>query len=337
MMTAASVFTIEFPWLLCLLPLPFIVFKLLPPVAEKKSSALKVPFFSVLTTIVQRSSQMKIVSLKHLWLPVLIWLLLVFAASNPLWLGAPIAIEQSGRDLLMALDISPSMANSDMVTNSNQVTRLAVVKEAATKFIDGRSGDRLGLIVFGEQAYLLTPLTNDHQTLKDMLNDATAGLAGNSTAIGDAIGLGIKRLLPFPAKSRVLILLTDGANNAGNVDPIAAAKEAAKFGIKIYTVGLGANEMQVQDFFGVHGVNPSADLDEATLQNIASITGGEYFRATDNQSLKSALQQMSKLEPIINDKVTYRPKTTLYPWILILAALLFLGTSVQADWRGLRQ
>ena len=130
--------------------------------------------------------------------------------------------------------------------------------------------------------------------------------------------------MPYPKNSRVLILFTDGANNAGSLDPIMAAQEAAKLGIKIYTVGLGANEMMVRDFLGVHRVNPSDDLDEQSLEKIAQLTGGRYFRATDHASLANALQEMDKLEPALNDKATYRPQTPLYPFILLGALMLML-------------
>lgn len=323
-MSLTSTLNIEWPWLLCLLPLPLVTYWLLPAVAPTAQAALKVPFFSRLARLVQERRQVVSHSVWY-WLWVgLIWALLVLAASNPLWLGAPMPIEQSGRDILLMLDLSPSMENPDMLQGLSRATRLSVVKKTAGEFIEGRKGDRLGLVVFGEQAYLLTPLTTDHQTLKQMLDDATAGLAGERTAIGDAIGLGIKRLMPHPKNSRVLILLTDGANNAGNIDPIAAAREAAKLSIKIYTVGLGANEVIVHDAFGGHRVNPSDNLDEESLQKIADITGGQYFRATDPASLSKALQEMDKLEPALNEKATYRPQTPLCPWILLVALLFSL-------------
>lgn len=317
---------IEWPWLLLLLPLPIITYWLLPARAVERFKALKVPFFEALSHLVEQRSQ----SLGRSWWywlgAGLIWILFVFSAANPLWMGEPIPLEQSGRDILLALDLSPSMANRDMVEGHDHVTRLSLVKNAARQFIDGRKGDNLGLIVFGQQAYLMTPLTPDHQTLKAMLDDATAGLAGERTAIGDAIGLGIKRLLDYPQNSRVLILFTDGVNNAGMVDPIEAAKEASKLGIKIYTVGLGAEDLLVKDFFGVHHVSGADDLDEKSLKEIAVITGGRYFRATDYASLEKALQEMNQLEPTLTDKTTYRPQTPLYPYLLVLAiALTLLG------------
>ncbi len=322
---------IEWPWLLCLLPLPFLAYWILPRFSRQKMSALRVPFFSSLSQLVASTREQQHRSLIYWIWASLIWIFLVFSAANPLWLGAPIAIEQSGRDILIALDISPSMENADMIPGHDDISRLSLVKEAAREFIEGRKGDRLGLIVFGEQAYLMTPLTSDHQTLKTMLDDATAGLAGERTAIGDAIGLGIKRLLSYQQNSRVLVLLTDGANNTGILDPIAAAKEAAKLGIKIYTVGLGADEMLVRDIFGVHKVRSSDDLDEKSLQEIAKLTGGRYFRATDHDSLVTALQEMDKLEPTLNDQATYRPQTVLYPFLLgIIFIMLILGLIAQA-------
>ena len=209
-----------------------------------------------------------------------------------------------------------------MMLNGRRVTRLQVVKKAADQFVEKRKGDRIGLILFGSRAYLQTPLTFDRQTVIDMLNDATIGLAGIETAIGDAIGLAIKRLREYPVESRVLILLTDGSNNAGSVKPIPAAKLAAKEKIRIYTIGLGAERMVVASIFGNQVVNPSQDLDESSLKEVAKLTGGLYFRARNTQELEKIYQSLDKLEPISEDTIVFRPKKPLYPWPLALMLLL---------------
>ena len=190
------------------------------------------------------------------------------------------------------------------------------------EFIQRRVGDRLGLILFGRQAYLQTPLTFDRETVRTLLHEAVIGLAGKETAIGDAIGLAVKRLQDNDINSRVLILLTDGANTAGEVEPIKAAELAAQHGLKIYTIGIGADEMVVSSFFGKQRVNPSADLDEKTLTAIAEKTGGRYFRARDTQQLEQIYHLLDKLEPLEKEAQTFRPTAALYAWPLGLALLL---------------
>jgi len=180
----------------------------------------------------------------------------------------------------------------------------------------------VGLILFGTQAYLQTPLTFDRKTVITLLNESAIGLAGDNTAIGDAIGLAVKRLKNQPANSRVLILLTDGANTAGEVSPIKAAELAAENQLKIYTIGIGADEMQVRSFFGSRTVNPSRDLDEKTLTAIADTTGGRYFRARNTEELDKIYQLLDELEPVEKDKQYYRPRSELYPWPLGLALAL---------------
>jgi len=163
------------------------------------------------------------------------------------------------------------------------------------------------------------PLTFDRKIVITLLNESAIGLAGDNTAIGDAIGLAVKRLKNQHANSRVLILLTDGANTAGEVSPIKAAELAAENQLKIYTIGIGADEMQVRSFFGSRTVNPSRDLDEKTLTAIADTTGGRYFRARNTQELDKIYQLLDELEPVEKDKQYFRPRSELYPWPLGLA------------------
>jgi Ca-activated chloride channel family protein len=183
-------------------------------------------------------------------------------------------------------------------------------------------GDRLGLILFGTQAYLQTPLTFDRKTVMTLLNESAIGLAGDNTAIGDAIGLAVKRLKNQPANSRVLILMTDGANTAGEVSPLKAAELAADNQLKIYTIGIGADEMIVRSFFGSHKVNPSRDLDEDTMIKIAKSTGGRYFRARNTDELNNIYMLLDKLEPVEKDKQYFRPRSELYFWPLSLALII---------------
>ncbi|MCB1776757.1 MAG: VWA domain-containing protein, partial [Candidatus Competibacteraceae bacterium] len=185
-----------------------------------------------------------------------------------------------------------------------------------------RTGDRLGLILFGAQAYLQAPLTFDRNVVATLLNESIVGLAGKETAIGDAIGLALKRLRDSHVRERVLILLTDGTNTAGEVMPRQAAKLAAEHSMRIYTIGLGAKPMRRDTFLGPQIINPSADLDEATLRDIAKITGGRYFRATDLASLKAIYQELDQLEPVARDAEYFRPRQSLFVWPLSCALLL---------------
>ena len=310
----------EWPWLLLALPLPLIVRWLLPARMTVEQAALKVPFLEDFS-----GAETKSVSQNQKW-PLLLasiaWILLVIACTRPQWLGDPIEQAVSGRDLMLAVDLSGSMEVEDFIINKRPVDRLTAIKYVASDFINRRVGDRLGLILFGSQAYLQTPLTFDRKTVMTLLEESAIGLAGDNTAIGDAIGLAIKRLKNQPADSRVLILLTDGANTAGEVSPLKAAELAAANKLKIYTIGVGADEMVVRSFFGSRKVNPSTDLDENTLVKIAESTGGRYFRARNADELNNIYMLLDKLEPIEKDKQFFRPRTDLFYWPLALALTL---------------
>jgi Ca-activated chloride channel family protein len=229
---------------------------------------------------------------------------------------------------MISVDISGSMEARDLQLNGQPASRLWVVKHILADFIDRREGDRLGLILFGENAYLQTPLTFDLNTIRQMLLETEIGLAGASkTAIGDGIGLAVKRLKDRPAENRVLILLTDGQNNAGALDPIEAAKLAKHAGVKIYTIGVGADEMIINDLlFGSRKINPSEELDEKTLTAIAELTGGRYFRARDEQELREIYRLLDELEPVEDEGETYRPVKELYYWPLAIGIALYLLT-----------
>jgi len=319
-----SGFTFAWPWLLLLAPVPWILRLLLPASPSGDLQALRVPWFSAV-------AGGKSGWLRRPWLALaatLVWLLLVVAAARPQWVGEIENLPVTGRDLLLAVDISGSMDTQDMVLNKNAVNRLSVVKKVAGEFIKRRHGDRVGLILFGSRAYLQTPLTFDTQTTATLLDESEIGLAGRETAIGDAIGLAVKRLRRDAAADRVLVLLTDGANTSGEVQPLQAAGFAARDGLTVYTVGVGADEMMVQDFFGSRVVNPSADLDEDTLKAIAEQTGGRYFRARDAKSLEKIYQILDELEPVESDVETIRPIDELFYWPLGLAYVLALLTAL---------
>ncbi len=317
--------SLQWPWAFLALPLPLLVAWLLPRAPEATPAALRIPFFGALATSIGLRAQPH----RRIWtiLAAAAWLALVTAATRPQLIGESIELPVTGRSLMLAVDISGSMLTEDMAIGGRAITRLAAVKAVAGEFIERRKGDRIGLILFGTQAYLQAPLTFDRKTVKALLDEAAMGLAGQQTAIGDAIGLAIKRLQRQPEKNRVLILLTDGANTAGHVDPLKAADLAAAEGIRIYTIGIGARTQQLHTPFGLQQV-PGSDLDEPLMQAIAKKTGGEYFRATDLESLQRIYALLDEIEPLSEDSLSYRPVDELYQWPLALALLLSVTIAI---------
>lgn len=322
-----------FLWAFLLLPLPLLVRFLLPVAPTNSTAALRVPFFKNLQEGL--SVRKKPPSFLRLLLASLAWILLVTAAARPQFVGDTIRQPVSGRSLMMAVDISGSMQIDDMIISGRTVTRLTAVKGVAGDFISKREGDRIGLILFGTQAYLQAPLTFDRKTVRILLDESALGLAGRETAIGDAIGLAVKRLRKEPEDNRVLILLTDGANTAGNVDPLKAADLAAQEKVKIYTVGVGADDRIVQTPFGKRRVG-GTDLDEPTLEAIAEKTNGRYFRARNVEGLLKIYDILDKIEPVSKDELSYRPVRELFYYPLaaalsltVLIALLSLLVNTQ--------
>ena len=313
----------EFVWpgIWLLLPLPLLVWWL----AERKrqQQALRAPLFLYWRNIEEQEGKS---SKRFPWLTFLIWTLVIAALSRPQWVGETMELPATGRDLMLSIDISGSMEMPDMVINDKEVDRLVAVKALLTDFIARRKGDRVGMILFGEQAYLQTPLTFDLKTVQIMLDETSIGLAGSSrTAIGDGIGLAVKRLRDRNAQNRVLILLTDGQNNTGALNPLQAAELAEHAGITIYTIGVGADEMIVKNrFFGNRRINPSLELDEETLIAVAEKTGGQYFRAGDTKEMEQIYQIIDELEPVEDDYQSYRPIKALFYLPLAIALLISL-------------
>jgi Ca-activated chloride channel family protein len=230
----------------------------------------------------------------------------------------------TGRDLLLSVDLSGSMEEQDFQLNGEWVDRLTALKSLATSFIERRVGDRVGLILFGREAYLQAPLTFDRKTVSTLLDESAIGLAGKETAIGDSIGLAIRTLEDAGVEQgrRVLLLLTDGANTAGAVEPRKAAELAAQRKMVIYTIGIGADSLTVRSLFGLREINPSADLDEETLTAIAEQTGGRYFRARDTSEFAEIYKILDELEPAESDERGFRPVTELFHWPLGAAVVI---------------
>jgi len=314
-------YSLYWPWVFALLPLPWLI-KWLPRVKQDSVTTIQAPFLDDLFGS-RQGQQLRQAS----WFNLVPWVLLLLTASRPQWVGEPVPMPIEGRDLMLAIDISGSMEQKDMQINGQAVDRLTAVKKVAGEFIDRRVGDRIGLILFGENAYLQAPLTFDRKTVKTLLYEAAIGLAGKSTAIGDSIGLAVKKARETEDGNRVLIVLTDGQNTAGAIEPLKAAELARAEALKIYTIGVGADELVVNSFFGgQRRINPSSDLDEATLRKISAITDGQYFRARDTQELEQIYGILNELEPLAEEAEYYRPTKELFVWPLAAVLMTLLLT-----------
>lgn len=325
--------SLAWPWVLAALPLPFVARWLLPAAPMRLGQALQLPFYAELPTLGANATK-NTGRLRHL-LAWLAWALLVLAAARPQWLGEPVHLPVTGRDLMLAVDISGSMEQEDYRLNGRSANRLDVVKAVAGRFIERREGDRLGLILFGSRAYLQTPLTYDRDTVRTMLNEAVIGLAGRETAIGDAIALAVKHLQKQPADNRVLILLTDGANTAGNIAPQDAARLATQAATRIYTIGIGGGPVGVRTPFGML-MQQGSDLDPATLKAIAKETHGRYFQATDATQLEQVYNELDRLEPSVRDTRSFRPLRALFMWPAGAALLITMGLALMTMPRRVR-
>lgn len=323
-------FDLAWPWIFVLLPLPWLM-RLLLPAADSGEPVLKVGFLDELESLAGRRARLNLPTWRQQAPFLVIWSLLLVAAARPQWLGEPVPIAASGRDLLVAVDVSGSMDFPDMRFKGEDISRLDLVKALLGDFLEDRQGDRVGLILFGSQAYLQAPLTFDRRTVRTFLDEAQIGIAGKNTAIGDAIGLAVKRLRQRPAHSRVLVLVTDGANNGGQIHPLTAARLAAQEGVRIYAIGIGADP-EANGTPGLLGLNPSLDLDEASLKEIASLTQGAYFRAHDGAELDAIGDTLDRLEPVAQQPTQARTAQELYAWPLGLALLLSVLLVVAVQW-----
>lgn len=321
--------SLAWPWALLALPLPLLVNRLLPESASLQDAGLKVPAFGGFAMLADRSEAEQLLSWK-LWVAALAWLLLVVAAARPERIGDEVDVPVSGRNLMLAVDLSGSMDQKDFELGNLRVDRLTATKAVASDFISRREGDRIGLILFGERAYLQVPLTLDRETVKVLLLESFIGLAGEKTAIGDAITLAVKLIydLDEDPGEQVLVLLTDGANTAGVIQPLKAAELARQVGLRIYTIGIGAEQLEVSSLIGGRrSINPSADLDEKTLTGIAELTGGRYFRAKDTAGLQDIYRLVDELEPVEEPEAGFRPVKSMYflPLTVSFALAALLG------------
>jgi len=328
--------SLAWPWVLLALPLPFIARKLLAESPSLQDAGLKVPDLSAFAMLGQRPGTENLSNWRF-WVAVVAWLLLVIAAARPERIGDELELPVSGRNLMLAVDLSGSMDQKDFEIGNRRVDRLTATKAVASDFISRREGDRIGLILFGERAYLQVPLTLDRETVKVLLMEAFIGLAGEKTAIGDAIALAVKRIHDQAAdgSEQVLVLLTDGANTAGQIAPLKAAQLAQQVGLRIYTIGIGAERIEVPSLFGGRrSINPAIDLDERTLTAIAEMTGGRYFRAKDTAGLQDIYRLVDELEPVDEAEAGFRPVKSLFflplAGAFALAAFLCLVSLLQS-------
>ncbi len=317
--------TFLWPWAFVLLPLPWLVRRWWPAATGSYGDALRLPFLRQLQAagVVGAARAGRQPRLLLLMMS-LCWLLLVAAMARPALVGQPLPLPVNARELLMAIDLSGSMGRDDFTYSGQPVDRLSVVKAVADDFISRRKGDRVGLILFSDRAYLQAPLTLDLAVVRQFLAEAQVGLTGRETAIGDAIGLAVKQLRERPEANRVLILLTDGSNNAGVLQPMQAAELARQEQVKIHTIGVGGGPQRMAQFAA------EQEMDEKTLSEIATLTGGQYFRARDIQGLVDIYRAIDALEPVAGESAYLRPITSLLHWPLALALLLSL---LLASWQ----
>ena len=312
---------LDWPWVLSAVVAPLLVARLAPRAPGAAGAPIRVPYFEEALAwsrraTVSRPRARQVVAL-------LAWSALVLAAARPQWVGDPVSLPVHGRDVMLALDLSGSMREQDMKSGEGFESRIETVKRVAGDFVERRAGDRVGLILFGTRAYLQTPFTLDLDTVSEMVSETVLGLAGEQTAIGDAIGLAVKRLRERATDERVLVLLTDGADTASQVDPLSAARFAAEEGITIYAVGVGADEEASLRWFGTRQTRSRSALDESTLRTIANLTGGRYFRARNATELEEIYRLIDALEPVGGDDEVFRPTRDLFHWPLGLSVTLF--------------
>ncbi|MCB1677649.1 MAG: VWA domain-containing protein [Halioglobus sp.] len=317
------------PWALVLLGLPLLM-RLMPAYRESRDS-VKVPFFDKLLELSEQRPESGAMILSRdraqRFLVGFMWLCLVVAASKPQWLGPPIEQQKSGRDLMLAVDLSGSMAARDFtLPEGAAIDRLQAVKRVLQELVGQRTSDRLGLIVFGNAAYLQSPFTDDHLVWMQLLAETEIGMAGQSTVFGDAIGLAIKLFRESESDQRVLIILTDGNDTGSTVPPVEAARVAATYGIHIYTIAIGDPTTVGEEA-----------LDIVTLERVAEFTRGRSFQALDQRQLQQAYRTIDELEPAVYETISFRPRRDLH-WVPVaLALLLYTAYHAPATWRVWRR
>lgn len=305
--------TFGYPWLLLLLPLPWVLRAVLPAV-ESRRMAVRVPFGERLdaTLGISADEAASGVQPRRMFLPTLLWLLVLAAVARPQWIEPPVTKELPTRDLLLLVDLSSSMLQEDFENKEGKKEdRLAAVKEVLGDFLERRQGDRVGLVVFGDAPYLQAPFSTDLDLVRRLLDECQVGMAGPRTALGDAIGLGVSLFDQSDAPAKTIIALTDGNDTKSLVPPVEAARVASQRDIRIHTVAIGDPTTAGED-----------KLDAQALKDVASTTGGSYFFAGDRASLEGIYDELDKIETRDVKTVSHRPRRDLFFWPLAMALVL---------------
>ncbi len=308
----------DWPIVFAFILLPVVARRVLKPrPLSVGNGALRVPFFKRVTSFttggVPSGGRGAGVLLS------LAFLCFVLAGARPVWYGVPAPVPQEARQILLSVDVSGSMEEADFVVGNQRVSRLTMVKAVVNDFLKKRTNDYIGMVLFGTEAYVYVPLTPDVQTVRNLFDEVDVGIAGDMTAIGDALALSVQQVSQIPSAARIVILLSDGVSNAGAVSVEKAIEVAREQGVTVYTIGIGTE----QEFFGMS----TGALDEATLKRIADETGGRYFRATSTRDLLSVYQLIDKLEQVPVDTQVVRPRTELF-YVPLLFGLLLLALAV---------
>jgi Ca-activated chloride channel family protein len=313
--------SVAYSWIVLLLPLPWLLRMMVPP-RRSPLVAVRVPFGDRLRdalrgdTAVTRFSR----GIATQLVPASIWLLLLAAMARPQWLEPAVSRELPTRDLLLLVDLSLSMRQEDFSSASGaRVDRLRAVQEVLGEFLARRSGDRVGLVVFGDAPFLQAPFSTDLQLSRRLLDETAIGMAGARTAFGDAIGLGLTLFENSDAPAKTMIALTDGNDSASQVPPIEAARVARQRGITIHTVAIGDPTTVGEE-----------RLDQETLREVAQTAGGGYFFAADREQLAGIYRELDRIETRKVDVVSYRPRRDLFFWPLLAALLLSFGAGAIA-------
>lgn len=313
------------PEMIVLIVLPFIIRWIVPAIQHKNSTAfvngaLRVPFFSNIVLFASSVEQEEPKGTRGVL--GIMWLCFVAAMMRPIVYDHAVDVPREARNIMLAVDVSESMAQQDFDMGGRPVSRLAMVRDVVGDFIQKRVGDRIGLVVFGSEAHLLAPLSRDRKALSSLFADVGIGVAGGQTAIGDALAQAVKGTAVVPASKKVIILLSDGYNNAGVVPVDQAIELAQKQNIKVYTIGIGSDQKQALGFFG-NLATVGADLDEKLLKQIAQKTGGRYFRAKSAADLEAVYREVDALEAISDTADFVRPQKELF-WLPLSIGMVLL-------------
>ena len=323
------VFLMDFfvwPFVAFILPLPLLVWLVFPHIhmtgKNIVSDALRVPFFNRVAGMThhRRSSSGRMIAL----FMILAWVCFVLSAMRPVRYENELPAFHEARNIMMAIDLSTSMARKDFDINGYSVSRVEVVKSVVRDFIVKRAGDRLGMVIFGTKAYTLAPLSQDLKTLDELFADVNLGIAGEQTAIGDALAMAVQNVAKIPKGKKIIILMSDGYNNAGTVMVSQAIELAKTQGIAVYTIGIGSERKNKTTFLGLLGGNDNPGWDEMTLKKIAKDTGGRYFRASSTKDLIDVYREIDRLETMTVENKGFKPKRELFYYPLLLGLIFWL-------------